>query len=101
MIANVLDSIACAQVELNDLTKAFEALDEAIRIHHANNPLHMARTNFILSMAYLRAGKPDNALEALDYSAGQYAELSKDILPQCEWCQPEETVLDDTCPVYS
>ncbi|KAI4155541.1 MAG: hypothetical protein LQ340_000932 [Diploschistes diacapsis] len=64
-IANILDSIACAQVELNDTPKAFEALEEASQIHHKNDPKRMSRTLFIYSMAYLRAGEPAESLEAL------------------------------------
>ena len=37
-IANVLDSVACVQVELNNISKAFEALEEASQIHHQNDP---------------------------------------------------------------
>lgn len=65
-IANVLDSVACAQVELNNMPKAFEALEEASQIHHRNDPQKMGRTWFIYSMAHLRAGDPDKSLEALN-----------------------------------
>lgn len=65
-IANVLDSVACAQVELNNTPKAFEALEEASQIHPRNDPQKMGRTWFIYSMAHLRAGDPDNSLEALN-----------------------------------
>src|SRR4051794_31245492 len=65
-IANVLDSVACAQVELNNMPKAFEALEEASHIHHQNDPRRMGRTWFIYSMAHLRAGDPDKSLDALN-----------------------------------
>lgn len=65
-IANVLDSVACAQVELNNLPEAFAALDEAARIHQQNDAPKMARTWFIYSMAYLRAGDTDKSLGALN-----------------------------------
>lgn len=65
-IANVLDSVACAHVELNNLPEAFAALEEAVRIHQQNDPQRMARTWFIYSMAHLRAGDADKSLEALN-----------------------------------
>jgi tetratricopeptide (TPR) repeat protein len=65
-IANVLDSVACAHVELNNLPEAFAALEEAARIHQQNDPQKMARTWFIYSMAHLRAGDADKSLEALN-----------------------------------
>ena len=65
-IANVLDSVACGQVELNNMPKAFEALEEASQIHHQHDPQRMGRTWFIYSMAHLRAGDLDKSLEALN-----------------------------------
>jgi hypothetical protein len=65
-IANVLDSVACAQVELKNMPKAFEALEEASQIHRQNDPQRMGRTWFIYSMAHLRAGDADKSLEALN-----------------------------------
>ena len=65
-IANVLDSIACAHVELNDLPKAFEALEEATQIHYQNDPRRMGRTLFISAMAHLRAGDAEKSLDALN-----------------------------------
>jgi tetratricopeptide (TPR) repeat protein len=64
-IANVLDSVACAHVELNNLPEAFAALEESARIQQKDSP-EMARTWFIYSMAHLRAGDADKSLEALN-----------------------------------
>jgi len=65
-IANVLDSVACAHVELNNLPEALAALDEAARIHQHNDPTKMSRTWFIYSMAHLRGGDAEKSLEALN-----------------------------------
>jgi tetratricopeptide (TPR) repeat protein len=65
-IANVLDSVACTHVELDNLSEAFAALDEAARIHQQNDPQKMGRTWFIYSMAHLRADDADKSLEALN-----------------------------------
>jgi tetratricopeptide (TPR) repeat protein len=65
-IANVLDSVACAHVELNNLPEALAALDEATRIHQQNDPTRMSRTWFIYSMAHLRSGDAEKSLEALN-----------------------------------
>lgn len=64
-IADVLDSIGCSYTEMGENKKSFDALEQAVRIHKAHDPKQMARTTFILSMAYLRDGKPDDALVAL------------------------------------
>ena len=64
-IADVYDSIACALTEMGDTGQAFKTLKKAVEIHKANNPDRMARTDAILAMTYLRAGSPDQALEAI------------------------------------
>lgn len=65
-IADVYDSIACSYTEMGYMTKAFEYLDKATKIHQAKDPQRMARTCAILAMTSLRAGNPDHALEALN-----------------------------------
>lgn len=64
-IADIYDSIACSYTELGMVSEAFEYLSKATKIHHAHNPLHMGRTEAIYTMTYLRAGKPQEALESL------------------------------------
>lgn len=66
-IADVCDSIACTYTEMGDVTKAFEFLDRATKIHEANNPDRMARTVFCLAMNHLRNHDPDRALTALKH----------------------------------
>ncbi|KAJ5326461.1 Tetratricopeptide-like helical [Penicillium brevicompactum] len=65
-IAEVYESIACSYTEMGKVTEAFEYLSKAEAIHNAHNPLHMARTHAIYAMTYLRAGRPGEALEALE-----------------------------------
>jgi tetratricopeptide (TPR) repeat protein len=65
MIADVYDSIACAYTEIGDVSQAFEYLEKATAIRLANDPNRMFRTSAIFAMTYLRAGQPDQALEAL------------------------------------
>lgn len=64
-IADVYDSIACSYTELGMVSEAFQYLSKAADIHHAHNPLHMARTKAIYAMTHLRAGQPQEALESL------------------------------------
>lgn len=64
-IADIYDSIACAFTELGMVAEAFTYLSKASDIHHAHNPLHMARTNAIYAITHLRAEQPQQALEAL------------------------------------
>ena len=64
-IADIYDSIACSYTELGMVDEAFETLSKAADIHHAHNPQHMARTKAIYAMTHLRAGQPQQALEAL------------------------------------
>lgn len=66
-IADVYDSIACSYTELGNTEKAFEYLDKSVKIHEAHDPQCMARTSAVMAMTYLRAGKPDQALEALTH----------------------------------
>lgn len=91
-IADVYDSIACSYTEIGDVSQAFEYLSKAADIHHAHNPLRMARTQAIYAMTYLRAGQPDKALAALtecwrlqnlteeQISASKYPKHSGDIV---------------------
>lgn len=64
-IADVYDSIACSYTEMGKVKESFEYLAKAEAIHNAHNPLHMARTQAIYAMTYLRADQPAEALEAL------------------------------------
>lgn len=48
------------------MTQALETLDKAKAIHLSNDPKRMSRTLAIYAMTYLRAGKPDEALQALE-----------------------------------
>lgn len=64
-IADIYDSIACAYTEIGDVTEALVILDKSKAIHLSNDPKCMARTLAIYAMTYLRAGKPDEALQAL------------------------------------
>ncbi|KAK2764464.1 hypothetical protein FQN54_009159 [Arachnomyces sp. PD_36] len=64
-IADVYDSIACAYTEMGSVPKAFQYIDEATKIHEAHDPGAMARTYAILAVAHLRAGHPEQALDAL------------------------------------
>ena len=64
-IADVYDSIACSYTEMGKVMEAFEYLSKAEAIHNTHNPLHMARTHAIYAMTYLRAGQPEESLEAL------------------------------------
>jgi tetratricopeptide (TPR) repeat protein len=64
-IADVYDSISCAYTEIGDVAQALEILDKSKAIHLSNNPRRMSRTLAIYAMTYLRAGKPDEALQAL------------------------------------
>lgn len=64
-VADVYDSIACSYTEMGDTTKAFEYLDKAVKIHEAHGPQSMGRTLAVMAVTLLRAGKPDEALEAL------------------------------------
>lgn len=64
-IADVYESIACSYTELGEVSEAFEYLSKAAAIHRTHNPLHMARTEAIYAMTYLRAGQPAEALTAL------------------------------------
>ena len=65
-IADVYDSIACAYTEIGDVAQALEILDKAKAIHLGSNPGPMSRILAIYAMTYLRAGKPDDALQALE-----------------------------------
>jgi tetratricopeptide (TPR) repeat protein len=64
-IADIYDSIACSYTELGMVSEAFEYLSKAADIHHAHNPLHMARTKAIYAMTHLRAEQPQEAQESL------------------------------------
>ncbi|KAK4221160.1 hypothetical protein QBC38DRAFT_461780 [Podospora fimiseda] len=64
-VADVCDSIACAYTEAGDTASAFVYLERATAIHNAHDPSKMARTLAIRSMTCLRAGKPDDALDAI------------------------------------
>lgn len=64
-IADIYDSIACAHTEIGDFTESLVILDKAKAIHLSNSPDRMARTLAIYAMTYLRAEKPDEALQAL------------------------------------
>ena len=65
VIADVYDSIACAYTEIGIVSEALAYLDKAKAIHLANDQNRMSRTSAIYAMTYLRAGQPDQALEAL------------------------------------
>ncbi|KAL2022812.1 hypothetical protein VTK56DRAFT_4628 [Thermocarpiscus australiensis] len=100
-IADVLDSLACANVEAGDVATAFEQLDRATAIHQAHDPSKMSRTLAIRAMACLRAGDPDGALAALrecwrlqglaqhQVEASRYPKHSGDImlLARIRWLQ--------------
>ncbi|KAE9371884.1 hypothetical protein N431DRAFT_508825 [Stipitochalara longipes BDJ] len=64
-IANVYDCIACAYTEIGEVAQALEILEKAKAIHLSKNPKGMSRTLAIYAMTYLRAGKPDEALQGL------------------------------------
>jgi tetratricopeptide (TPR) repeat protein len=62
----VFDSIACSYTEQGNVSDALEYLSKSSDIHRAHNPHHMARTQAIYAMTYLRAERPDEAMEALE-----------------------------------
>ncbi|KAK4452538.1 hypothetical protein QBC34DRAFT_455296, partial [Podospora aff. communis PSN243] len=64
-IADILDSLACANIEIGDVATASAQLDSATAIHEAHDPSKMSRTLAIRAMQHLRAGNADSALEAL------------------------------------
>lgn len=64
-IADVCDSIACAYTEAGDVDRALAQLEKATAIHEAHDPSKMARTLAIRAMTYLRAGRADEALDAI------------------------------------
>lgn len=64
-VAAVYDSIACSYTEMGDVKSAFEILEKATAIHLQNDPNGMARTKAIWALTYLRAGQPQEALQAL------------------------------------
>ena len=64
-IADVLDSLACANIEAGDTTTATSLLDRATAIHEAHDPSKMSRTLAIRAMNCLRIGDADAALDAL------------------------------------
>jgi tetratricopeptide (TPR) repeat protein len=64
-IADVLDSLACANVEAGNVAAASEQLDRATAIHNAHDASNMSRTLAIRAMACLRAGDAAGALDAL------------------------------------
>lgn len=64
-IAEIYDSIACSYTEIGKTELAMEYLAKATAIHNINDPKKMSRTEAIRAMAFLRAGKPNEALDAL------------------------------------
>lgn len=64
-IADVLDSLACANVEIGNPAAAVSQLDRATAIHEAHDPSKMSRTLAIRSMQCLRAGNAHGALDAI------------------------------------
>ncbi|KAK0639179.1 tpr repeat-containing protein [Cercophora newfieldiana] len=64
-IADILDSLACSNVEAGDAAAAASQLDRATAIHEAHDPSKMSRTLAIRAMQCLRAGNADSALDAI------------------------------------
>ncbi|KAF2744655.1 TPR-like protein [Sporormia fimetaria CBS 119925] len=64
-IAEVYDSIACSYCEINDAPKALEYLAKSDEINFAHHGKTTGRTQAIYSLAYLRGGPPEKALESL------------------------------------
>ncbi|EFW99250.1 tpr repeat-containing protein [Grosmannia clavigera kw1407] len=107
-IADVYDSIACAYTEAGDIHNAFDFVDRATAIHNAHDPSKMSRTLAIRSMACLRDGQADNALDAIQQcwklqdmtqdqiATSQYPKHSGDIvlLARILWLQGERDKQD-------
>ncbi|KAG9253974.1 uncharacterized protein F5Z01DRAFT_743372 [Emericellopsis atlantica] len=91
-IADIYDSIACSYTEIRNMPKAFEYVERTTAIHLAHDPAHMARTEAIRAMAFLRDNRPSEALCALhkcwelqnlsqeDVESSRYPKHSGDIM---------------------
>ena len=103
-IADIYDSIACSLTEIGDVDQAQGYLAKAMAIHLAHDPLQRTRTEAIRALAFLRAHKPQDSLQALQkcwelqglmqdqVEASNYPKHSGDLvlLARIYWMQDEK-----------